>query len=124
MDILLSANDVENPERNIVNSHGLFNSGGVLYISLDGLSDPATARDLSQLITSDIAAEAGSRYNTASDLSTVPGVSIFIDEAHQAVNMQLINLLARDARPRSHCSSLRRPFLILYRPPAPILLTV
>ncbi|MCL0268603.1 conjugal transfer protein TraD, partial [Klebsiella pneumoniae] len=87
MDILLSANDVENPERNIVNSHGLFNSGGVLYISLDGLSDPATARDLSQLITSDIAAEAGSRYNTASDLSTVPRVSIFIDEAHQAVNM-------------------------------------
>lgn len=124
MDILLSANDVENPDRNIVNSHGLFNSGGVLYISLDGLSDPATARDLSQLITSDIAAEAGSRYNTASDLSTVPGVSIFIDEAHQAVNMQLINLLAGDARPRSHCSSLRRPFLILYRPPAPILLTV
>ncbi|MFW2815679.1 conjugal transfer protein TraD, partial [Klebsiella pneumoniae] len=83
------------PERNIVNSHGLFNSGGVLYISLDGLSDPATARDLSQLITSDIAAEAGSRYNTASDLSTVPRVSIFIDEAHQAVNMQLINLLAQ-----------------------------
>ncbi|HID9115522.1 TPA: TraM recognition domain-containing protein, partial [Klebsiella variicola] len=65
------------------------------YISLDGLSDPATARDLSQLITSDIAAEAGSRYNTASDLSTVPRVSIFIDEAHQAVNMQLINLLAQ-----------------------------
>jgi conjugal transfer pilus assembly protein TraD len=32
MDILLSANDVENPDRNIVNSHGLFNSGGVLYI--------------------------------------------------------------------------------------------
>ncbi|EPV0705655.1 conjugative transfer system coupling protein TraD [Klebsiella pneumoniae] len=95
MDILLSANDVENPDRNIVNSHGLFNSGGVLYISLDGLSDPATARDLSQLITSDIAAEAGSRYNTASDLSTVPRVSIFIDEAHQAVNMQLINLLAQ-----------------------------
>ena len=95
MDILLSANDVENPDRNIVNSHGLFNSGGVLYISLDGLSDPATARDLSQLITSDIAAEAGSRYNTASDLSTAPRVSIFIDEAHQAINMQMINLLAQ-----------------------------
>ncbi|MBZ6673276.1 conjugative transfer system coupling protein TraD [Klebsiella pneumoniae] len=95
MDILLSANDVENPERVIVNSHGLFNSGGVLYISLDGLSDPKTARDLSQLITSDIAAEAGSRYNTASDLSTAPRVSMFIDEAHQAINMQMINLLAQ-----------------------------
>ena len=95
MDILLSANDVENPNRNIVNSHGLFNSGGVLYISLDGLSDPATARDLSQLITSDIAAEAGSRYNTATDLSAAPRVSIFIDEAHQAINMQMINLLAQ-----------------------------
>ncbi|MCW1830006.1 conjugative transfer system coupling protein TraD [Enterobacter asburiae] len=96
LDELLSPTDSTNHGREVVTSDGIFNSGGVLYIALDGLSNPKTARDISQLIMSDLTACAGSRYNSGDgDLSGHSRISIFVDEAHSAINNSMINLLAQ-----------------------------
>ncbi|CRY84106.1 conjugative transfer system coupling protein TraD [Yersinia intermedia] len=96
MDDLLSPTNTMRTNRVVVNSEGMFNSGGVLYISLDGLSNPKTARAVAQLITADLAACAGKRYNaTDGSMETNSRISFFIDEAHSAINTSMLNLLAQ-----------------------------
>jgi conjugal transfer pilus assembly protein TraD len=96
LDELLSPTESPNETRKIVTSAGIFGSGGVLYISLDGLSNPDTAKAIAQLITSDLTACAGSRYNQGDgDMSAHSRISIFVDEAHSALNNAMINLLAQ-----------------------------
>lgn len=96
LDELLSPTDSTKGLREIVTSDGMFSTGGVLYISLDGLSNPETARAIAQLIMSDLTACAGSRYNSGDgDMSAHSRISIFVDEAHSAINNSMINLLAQ-----------------------------
>lgn len=96
LDELLSPSEYPASNRDVINSEGMFTTGGVLYISLDGLSNPETAKAVSQLITSDLTACAGRRYNTGDgDMSQHSRISIFIDEAHAAINNAMISLLAQ-----------------------------
>ncbi|EPO2721214.1 conjugative transfer system coupling protein TraD, partial [Escherichia coli] len=84
---LLSPSPNTLTSREIVTSDGMFSTGGVLYISLDGLSNPESARAISQLIMSDLTSCAGSRYNADDgDMSSHSRISIFVDEAHSAIN--------------------------------------
>nr|UGK56402.1 hypothetical protein [Escherichia coli] len=93
---LLSPSPNTLTSREIVTSDGMFSTGGVLYISLDGLSNPESARAISQLIMSDLTSCAGSRYNADDgDMSSHSRISIFVDEAHSAINNSMINLLAQ-----------------------------
>ncbi|MCV5790277.1 TraM recognition domain-containing protein, partial [Escherichia coli] len=51
---------------------------------------------ISQLIMSDLTSCAGSRYNAQDgDMSANSRISIFVDEAHSAINNPMINLLAQ-----------------------------
>ncbi|NRN29014.1 conjugative transfer system coupling protein TraD [Photorhabdus heterorhabditis] len=96
LDDLLSPSETAKNNIKVINSEGMFNSGGVLYISLDGLSDPESARAISQLVTSDLTACAGRRYNAVDDnMSKHSRISFFIDESHSAINTSMINLLAQ-----------------------------
>ena len=103
LDELMSPTSSATNSRKIVNTEGMFNSGGVLYISLDGLSDPSTAKTICQLIMSDVAAGAANRYNNCDDLDSAPRISIYIDEGHSAINAPLINLLAQGRAAKVAC---------------------
>lgn len=103
LDELISPTSSATNNRRIVNTEGMFNSGGALYISLDGLSDPSTAKTICQLINADIAAAAANRYNNCTDLDSVPRISMFSDEAHSAINPPLINLLAQGRAAKIAC---------------------
>lgn len=93
LDELLSPEDSADEPRTIINLKSLFDTGGVLHIGLDSLSDPQTAQRLVQLLVADAAAIAGSRYNTG--LEGARRVSLYFDEAHAALCEQLLSLLAQ-----------------------------
>ena len=93
LDELLSPEDSMLSDRTVLNLKSMFDTGGVLHIAIDSLSDPQTAQRMVQLIVSDIAAIAGQRYNT--DMEGTRRVSIYIDEGHAALCEQLLSLLAQ-----------------------------
>lgn len=93
LDELLSPEDNMLSDRTVLNLKSMFDTGGVLHIAIDSLSDPQTAQRMVQLIVADIAAIAGQRYNT--DMTGSRRVSIFIDEGHAALCEQLLSLLAQ-----------------------------
>lgn len=93
LDELLSPEDSMLSTRTVLNLKSMFDTGGVLHIAIDSLSDPQTAQRMVQLIVSDIAAIAGQRYNT--DMQGTRRVSIYIDEGHAALCEQLLSLLAQ-----------------------------
>lgn len=63
----------------------------VLYIGLDALTDPMAAGALGSLFLADLAATAGNRYNYHQGAMTP--VNIFVDEAAEIANEQLVQLL-------------------------------
>lgn len=63
----------------------------VLYIGLDALTDPAASSALGSLLLSDLAATAGNRYNYYK--GNMSSVNIFVDEAAEIANDQLVQLL-------------------------------
>ncbi|MBD1389486.1 conjugative transfer system coupling protein TraD [Neiella sp. HB171785] len=79
----------------IIDLKSVAQNGGVIYMSLDSLSDPVTAGYLCKLFLADLNAVAGDRYNYAANGGR--HVSIFVDEVHAAVsgNEGLINMLAQ-----------------------------
>ena len=66
------------------------NRGGC-YIGLDTLSDPDVGRAMGQMILADLASLAGKNYNFSRDKSTF--INVFVDEASEVANEQLIQLL-------------------------------
>lgn len=80
----------------IVDIKSIIEQGGVLYMSLDSLSDSKTAGYLAKLIIQDLAAVAGDRYNHEGGVEK-KRISIFVDEVHAAVagNEALLNVLAQ-----------------------------
>ncbi|MCE2597299.1 conjugative transfer system coupling protein TraD [Motilimonas cestriensis] len=87
---LLSSTDSDHKAQ--VNFGSLLESGGVLYVSSDAVSDMTTAGNISKLLLGSIVSEAARRYNYEQD--DPRNVSLFIDEAHSSINDPLINLLA------------------------------
>ncbi len=88
---LLSPDGTNNEDKRIItNSRRVVESEGVLYIGLDSLSNSMTGQAIGSLFLADFASVAGDRYNYGADLKPV---NIFIDEAAEVVNEQLIQLL-------------------------------
>ena len=97
LDDLISPDDdlTRSDSMPIIDLKSVAQTGGVIYMSLDSLSDPVTAGYLCKLILSDLNAVAGDRYNYS--VHGGKRVSVFVDEVHAAVagNEGLINMLAQ-----------------------------
>lgn len=78
--------------RPIVTTKGVMETGGVLYIALDAMSDETIAGVAAKMLISDINANAAERYNNNAE--DPPRLSLFVDEAHSALNEPLVQLMA------------------------------
>lgn len=97
---MLTASDLEgllSPDRAdptdlrpIVDGAKIVESGMVLYMGLDSLSDAVIANAIASITLADLASHAGARYNEG---ISEPKINIFVDEANQAVNAPFIELL-------------------------------
>jgi len=94
LDELLSPEYVPGADdhRPIVTTKGIMDTGGVLYIALDSMSDNTIASVVSKMLISDINANAAERYNTGAKEPV--RLSLFVDEAHSALNEPLAELMA------------------------------
>lgn len=88
---LLSPMDDPNDDREITDSSKIIAGKQVLYMGLDSLSDAMVGSAIGSIFLADLAAVGGERYNFGPE---VPDrVNIFVDEAAETVNDQLIQLL-------------------------------
>ena len=97
---MLTASDLEDllspdrsdatDERPILDGAKIVESGIVLYMGLDSLSDSVIANAVASITLADLAAHAGARYNEG---LSEPKINIFVDEANQAVNAPFIEIL-------------------------------
>ena len=76
--------------RPIIDGAKIVESGTVLYMGLDALSDSVIAGAIASIALADMAAHAGARYNEG---IKEPLVNVFVDEANEAVNVPFIQLL-------------------------------
>ncbi|WP_095158214.1 conjugative transfer system coupling protein TraD [Pseudomonas sp. Irchel 3E13] len=92
---ILSPNmDDPEDERDITDSSKVIQGAEVLYMGLDSLSDNMVGSAIGSIFLADLAAVAGQRYNFEDPevLKRRP-VNIFVDEAAETVNDQLVQLL-------------------------------
>ncbi|MDI2144973.1 conjugative transfer system coupling protein TraD [Pseudomonas sp. ITA] len=92
---ILSPNmDDPDDEREITDSGKVIQGAEVLYMGLDSLSDSMVGSSIGSIFMADLAAVAGQRYNfeDPEELKRRP-VNIFVDEAAETVNDQLVQLL-------------------------------
>lgn len=78
--------------RLITNSRKIVEQGKVFYVGLDSLTDTKVASAIGSMLLSDLAAVAGDRYNF-DDLNQCDFVSVYVDEAAECLNSQLLMLL-------------------------------
>lgn len=76
--------------RPVLNGGSIADSGAVVYVGLDALSDAVVASAIASIFMADLTAHAGFRYNLG--VST-PAVNIFVDEANECVNIPFIQAL-------------------------------
>jgi conjugal transfer pilus assembly protein TraD len=76
--------------RPILTGESIVESGAVVYMGLDALSDAVVAFSIASIILADLTAHAGSRFNLGIQ---EPRINIYIDEANEAVNVPFIQLL-------------------------------
>ncbi|OBU17616.1 hypothetical protein CTM88_20405 [Photobacterium aquimaris] len=76
----------------VVNLRDLSQSGGVLYMATDGLTDPIIAGAISKLVSSAVAAASAERYNFGT--GDEPEVGFMVDEAHNAICESILDTLA------------------------------
>ncbi|WP_105169405.1 conjugative transfer system coupling protein TraD [Pseudoalteromonas sp. T1lg23B] len=111
LDELLSPVFVPGAEdhRPIITTKGVMETGGVLYIALDSMSDPTISSVIAKMLLADVCANAAERYN--SNTETPPRLSLFVDEAHSALNDPLLDLMAmgRAAEIEVYLSSQTQP---------------
>lgn len=88
---LLSPTDDPEDEREITDSGKIIRMGDVLYMGLDSLSDSMVGSSIGSIFLADLAAVAGERYNFGR--GGADSVNIFVDEAAETVNDQLVQLL-------------------------------
>jgi len=80
--------DVEDPRR-MADLNSVISGEQVLYLGLDSLSDPMVGSTIGSLALADLASTAGEIYN-----HKVPKpVNVFVDEAAEVLNDQMIQLL-------------------------------
>lgn len=79
-------------EGKILNLEEMLSSGGCLYISLNSMGDSKLSGNIAKLILSAISSVASRRYDQ--DGGEGRRVSLFVDEAHAALNEKLIDLMA------------------------------
>lgn len=89
---LLSPMDDPADEREIADSGKIIAMQNVLYMGLDSLSDTMVGSAIGSIFLADLAAVAGERYNFE-DKKNLKPVNIFVDEAAETVNDQLVQLL-------------------------------
>ena len=82
-------NDVTDP-RPILTGESIVESGAVVYMGLDALSDAVVAFSIASIVLADLTAHAGNRFNLG---IKEPRVSLYIDESNEAVNNPLIQML-------------------------------
>lgn len=88
---LLSPTDDPDDMREITDSGKIIRMADVLYMGLDSLSDSMVGSSIGSIFLADLAAVAGERYNFG--LGGSGAVNIFVDEAAETVNDQLVQLL-------------------------------
>lgn len=81
-----------NDQRVITDTRKLTEQGKVVYIGLDSLTDSKVASAIGSMLLADLCAVAGDRYNFE-DLTKVDFVSLYVDEASECLNQQLLMLL-------------------------------
>lgn len=74
----------------IISLKQVIENGSGVYLGLDTLSDAIVGRAVGQMILADLASLAGQRYNFGRDKRFV---NIFVDEASEVANEQLVQLL-------------------------------
>lgn len=87
----LMASDAD--PRPIVTLAGVVAARRVLYLGLDALPDATVASALGSLLLADLAAAAGEIYNVERSGKDAVPVSLFVDEASNVMNTELIELL-------------------------------
>lgn len=95
-DLLSPIDDLESTdERPIVDIKTLSEKGGVLYISLDSMTDAKAAGYIARLALAEVAAVAGDRYNENDPQCR--RITVANDEVHASIenNDSLLNLLAQ-----------------------------
>jgi len=85
----LGDDDIKRP---IVDLEKFVETGGVLYVALDSMSDSVTSAALAKLILGSLCATSAKRYNYSEGRGR--RLSIFCDESHSAISNSLIDLLA------------------------------
>lgn len=75
----------------VISLEQVIQSGGGAYIGLDTLSDPDVGRSMGQMILADLASLAGKNYNFGREKGHF--INIFVDEASEITNEQLVQLL-------------------------------
>lgn len=87
------ASDINDP-RPIVDSDKIIRQRKVFYLGLDSLSDATVSGAIASILLADLAAVAGDIYNYATNSSAPEHqISLYIDEAAEAVNMPLIQIM-------------------------------
>jgi conjugal transfer pilus assembly protein TraD len=76
--------------RPITDSARMINSGQVVYIALDSLSDSTVGSAIGSIMLADLTAVAGDRYNYGVDNTPV---NVLVDEAAEVINKPLISLM-------------------------------
>lgn len=84
--------DADDPDdiRPITDSARMINTGQVVYLGLDSLSDGTVGSAIGSIILADLTAVAGDRYNYG--VNNRP-VNLIVDEAAEVVNKPLISLM-------------------------------
>lgn len=88
--LLSTKKDDPDETRKVIDTKQIINSGSVVYIGLDSLTDGMVGSAIGSLFLSDLTAVAGDRYNFGADNRPV---SIFVDEAAEVINDPFIQLL-------------------------------
>jgi conjugal transfer pilus assembly protein TraD len=100
LDVLLSPKRGETTQT-IIDIKRVIMDGGIIYCSLNSMSDPKTAGYLARLLLADVAACLGDRYNYGDGEDR--RLSVLVDEVHAAIegNDSLINNLAQGRAARA-----------------------
>lgn len=79
----------------VTNSAEMIDSGGVIYIGLDNLSDSTVGSAIGSLLLADLTAIAGARYikKGESPEKNLTPINVFIDEAAEVINTPTIQLM-------------------------------
>lgn len=86
------ASDIDDT-RPIFDSDKIIKGGHVVYLGLDSLSDVTVSGAIASISLADLAAVAGDIYNYGGSVAPGRRIALFIDEAAEAVNVPLVQIL-------------------------------